>query len=240
MKSWKIICIVSLAVNVFVLSLWLTGHLRYEKYPGAGPVKVARLIHGEPMETLPAHSRAMAYRIIRAYDDFVSDRTGRNMPLEEAYARFFADALEGYYGEEWDFWRMVPGDAYFDRVARILFREPHDLLPVVRLDYVSPSILSSAYSVQDDDLMLYSGWSLSLENIRDNTFVRSLMANNRDWAHLVETACACGSFLPPGFLTTLRDHPEYFDFADDATRLYLALVFLDRYIQFNSDYRLVI
>lgn len=240
MKTWKTVCVVSLALNLLLLSLWLAGHLRYERAPAIGPVRTARMVQGDPMSTLPEHSRAMAHRVIRAYDGFVRSKTDKELSIDEAYRQFFASALEGYYDEDWDIWQLVPGNYWYDRVARILFREPHDLLPIVSLSYVSPTILSTSYSPQDEDLVAYSGWSLSLAGIRGSLFFRSLMANNGEWANLIERASACGDFLPPGFLMTLRDHPEYFDFSDDATRLYIALVFLDRYIQYNSSYRLVI
>lgn len=242
MKTWKIICIVSLAANVLVLSLWLSGHLRYQRYSTSNPIHTARLVHGDPMETLPDYSRRMAGRIVRSYDDYVRSRVGGQTTIDEAYRTFFADALAGYYDEDWDIWQLVADSAYVDGVARILFREPYDLFPIVSLSYTSPTLLSApaGYYDGDDELRLYSGWHLRLNSNPDNIFFRSLMANNRQWAGLVEASLVGGGFMPPGFLQTLREQPDHFNFSDQATRLYISLVFLDRYIQYNPAFRQVI
>lgn len=242
MKTWKIVSVVSLLANLTVMGVWLSGHLKYERYSRSTPIETARLLHGDPMDALPEYSRRMAVHIIRAYDDFVLDRTGRELPVEEAYNRFFAASLAGYNDPDWDFTRMIPPAHYVDGVARVLFREPVDLLPIVDLNYVSPAILSGDFygAQSDEDQVSYSGWHLGVAGGRDNIFFRSMMNSNRQWAFLIERALAWGDFLPPGFLSVLRDHPGYFDFGDEATRLYIALTFIDRYIQYNPSFRLVI
>lgn len=240
MRTWKIVCIALIIINTFLLGLWLTGHLKYERYAGIGPLRTARLVHGEPMDVLPDYSQRMAGMVIRAYDGFVRRHTGNDVPIDEAYETFFAFALTGYDQEDWDLKRLIPDSVHFDNVARILFREPGDLLPIASLDYVSPAMLSASYGADEDDPFGYSGWHLGTTGDRNHLFFRSLMSSNREWAYLVDRALALGDFLPPGFLRALHDHPEYFNFADEATRLYISLAFLDRYIQYNPDFRLEI